>query len=1210
MTEPATIGDLIARDLTKKIEEIIKVDQVDEQSVYSEISEYVATGRLQEHYRILLKAMAEYDSDAHEGVGVWISGFFGSGKSSFAKNVGYVIGNRMILGQRAADLFKRQLRDPQCSALIDLVTAKVPTELVMFDVQTDRSSGGSGTASISYYMYRSLLRALDYAEDFDIADLEQSLEVDGRLDEFVRRFEARYGTWRVRRKMAQKMNEASAILYEIDARTYPNADSWAKAQAGKREEITPARLVEKTFDLATRRRPGKTIMFVVDEVGAYVARSAERIEDLRAVVEQFGKVSKNLVKARQAPGPVWVIVTAQEKLDEVVAAIDSKRVELAKLQDRFRYRIDLAPSDIREVATRRVLGKTDSGRRKLIDLFKGVEGQLNTSLRLDWPAGRSSVSETEFVEFYPYPPHFIDLSIEIMSGIRIQPGAPRHLGGSNRTIIKQAFEMLVSERTALARAEVGRLVTMDLVFELVEGNLATEKQKDISDICAQFGVASTEARVAKGIALLEFVRGLPRTETNLAAVLVDRVDTPAAVPQVKTALDRLQHARFVRNTEDGWKLQTQSEKSWETQRRSLDPKPRDRGEITRELLGEIFAEPGLRTYVYKHRSFRVGLVVDGVDLEEGQVPLRVITADSPQELSGGTAETQAKSRQTEHQNEVFWVFAVGPETDGLVAELFRSRKMVERYEQLRAQGKISAEESSCLASERHEVLRYQRLLRERLVQALQAGTGLFRGVSRDGSALGKTLAEVFRRLFDETVPDLYPKLEMGVRPLRGTEAEEILKAANLTGLSSLFYEGEQGLGLVTRDGVRFVPNPGAPVAKEILDYIRQRTSYGEKVSGRDLEQRFTGLVYGWERDLIQLVLAVLLRAGALEVTSQGQRFRSHQEPAVRVPFTSVVAFRSATFSPRDSVGLKTLTTAAERLEELTGEEVEIEESAIAQAFKKLAAREQNDLLPLLARVRAHGLPVEAVLADYGNTLRTVLESPTDDCVGDLAGQGKTFKETMLRVRRIRETLTDTVIASVGVSRRALEQMWPVLQGRQAATELMEAVDHLRALIDSESFYEELQELTNLGGAIENAYGQLYKDAHDKRDSVLTAEIETVKGRTEWAQLPKEMQGPLLGPLASRACQALDRPAGGIVCRACGATIPQMESDIAAASGLRAQVLARVQEVVRPTEQVARVRLADLVQEPLDSEAAVRNFVQALEDHLLKLLAEGRRIVIE
>ena len=191
---------------------------------------------------------------------------------------------------------------------------------------------------------------------------------------------------------------------------------------------------------------------------------------------------------------------------------------------------------------------------------------------------------------------------------------------------------------------------MDLVFELVEGNLSTEKQKDISDISAQFGTDSMEARVAKSVALLEFVRGLSRTETNLAGVLVDRADAPAPLPQVKAALQLLQDAKFVRNTEEGYKLQTQSEKSWETQRRSLDPKPRDRAEILRETLGEIFAEPALRTWSYKNlKSFRVGLTVDDVKIEDGQIPLRVVTADTPQDLAPLVAQTQARSRQQEHQ---------------------------------------------------------------------------------------------------------------------------------------------------------------------------------------------------------------------------------------------------------------------------------------------------------------------------------------------------------------------------------------------------------------------------------------------------------------------------------------------------------------------------------------------------------------------------------
>src|SRR5712672_2332480 len=128
-----TIGDLLTRDLSRKIEEIIQVDQAVEQSVYSEITEYVATDSIRKQYYDLLKAIAEAPSDPNESVGVWVSGFFGSGKSSFAKNLGYALENRTVLGSKFANLFKQQLGDTRTSDLLDLINAKMPTRVILFE---------------------------------------------------------------------------------------------------------------------------------------------------------------------------------------------------------------------------------------------------------------------------------------------------------------------------------------------------------------------------------------------------------------------------------------------------------------------------------------------------------------------------------------------------------------------------------------------------------------------------------------------------------------------------------------------------------------------------------------------------------------------------------------------------------------------------------------------------------------------------------------------------------------------------------------------------------------------------------------------------------------------------------------------------------------------------------------------------------------------
>lgn len=481
-----TIGDLLTRDLSRKIEEIIQVDQTDEQSVHDEITEYVATDSIREQYHHILKAVADAPSDPHESVGVWVSGFFGSGKSSFAKNLGYALENRTVLGSKFADLFKQQLGDTVTSDLLDLINAKIPTEVILFEVAKEADTR-KVTQRIAELMYTVLLRELGYSEDFDIAELEIELEAEGKLPEFIATCKTLLNKeWETVRAGAQKLSRASAILHQLDPKLYPSADSWAHAQRSRDASISVSKVVRRTFELWGRRRKGKALVFIIDEVGQHVARSGDKIEDLRATIEEFGRVGKNLLKERKIIAPCWIVVTSQEKLDEVVAAIDSKRVELAKLQDRFRYRVDLAPSDIREVATKRVLAKTDDAEKLLKRIFSENQGQLNAALRLERTTRRTDINESDFIHFYPYPPHYIDLCIGIMSGIRLQPGAPRHYGGSNRTIIKQAYEMLVSDRTAFAERSIGALVTLDKVFELVEGNLSNERRTDIHQIAERF----------------------------------------------------------------------------------------------------------------------------------------------------------------------------------------------------------------------------------------------------------------------------------------------------------------------------------------------------------------------------------------------------------------------------------------------------------------------------------------------------------------------------------------------------------------------------------------------------------------------------------------------------------------------------------------------------------------------------------------------------
>jgi len=134
------IKDLFATNIERNIEEVIKVDQTDEQLVRQELAEYVATDSIRSHFRTILERYAETPNKPHEGIGVWVSGFFGSGKSSYAKYLGYALQNKTFLGKHFADLFKKQIEDERVSNLLDLINTKTPTEVILFDVAKERDT--------------------------------------------------------------------------------------------------------------------------------------------------------------------------------------------------------------------------------------------------------------------------------------------------------------------------------------------------------------------------------------------------------------------------------------------------------------------------------------------------------------------------------------------------------------------------------------------------------------------------------------------------------------------------------------------------------------------------------------------------------------------------------------------------------------------------------------------------------------------------------------------------------------------------------------------------------------------------------------------------------------------------------------------------------------------------------------------------------------
>lgn len=1212
------IRDIFSKNIDRKIEEVIKVDQHNEQVVMEELQEYIVTDSIHDHFCTVYEEIAKGPTDPREGIGVWVSGFFGSGKSSFAKILGYTVANREVLGKTAGEIFKEHVKDTKISGYIENITARIPTHAVIFDVSMDR---GVRTASerITEIMYKALLRELGYPEDFDLAELEITLEGDGLLEAFCIKFEEIHkSSWQKRRKLGLAVNEASAALHALDPKTYPSEDSWARTIGEGRADITANELAKGAFELVDRRMPGKALIFIIDEVGQYVSRSVDKMLDLQALVQAFGRESFNRVKAKKAPAPYWIVVTSQEKLNEVVDALGSKKIELARLQDRFRILVDLKQSDIAEITGKRVLDKKNDVKDILTKFYDENEGRLHTFCKLERTSRDVSLGKDDFINLYPYLPYQIDLCIDIVSGLRLKRGAHRHIGGSNRTIIKQAQEMMINPRTNLADKPIGTLVTLDLVYELLYlGNLLpTEVTHEIDGLTKILPDNEMVGKVAKAIILLEAVRDLPRTTHNIAAVLHPNVEAESIEKDVNDAIRELERAKLVRPTEDGYKLLTVQEKNWETTRKELDPKDVERNRIKRELIREIFVDPKIRGYRYKNlRPFKAAIFVDGEVVDsDGQFNFNIMLSDDSDDNVERCKE--ARDESAAKQDQLFWVVTLNDEIHNLVNEIYRSREMVSTHERIAAQGKLTSEEASCLAEEKVRRDRYHRQLRSKLQEVFLSGTGFFRSVQRDGSALGDSLSEVTHKFFDIAVPDLYPKLEMGIRPLKGDEPDAFLKAANLNGLSPIFYAEDNGLSLVVKRGDKYVTNVNAPICREVMDHIKREHSYGNKVSGKALENFFQGVGYGWDRDVLRLVLAVLLRGGVIEVTHQGRKYRNHNDPACRKPFTNNPVFRAASFSLREALDLKLLASAARQYEEMTGKEVDIEESSIATAFQKLAAEDRENLLPLVARMEALDLPGKESLREHLNIVEGIIDMPSDDCVRTLAGEGKSYSKARQRTDKLLTATTEKNLKMLSEGRRILSFEWPVLEEHAIDGDIKAKAQELSDSLNYEEFFDKLETIRLASKAINNQYRKLYEKIHEERQSIYSKALEHIRGLPEWAAISEnpdisdEQRQVLLLPLTARCEHELDVLENTSVCKICRTTIDQIETDVMVVEAIRDQVFKRILELAAPDDKFVRLKISNLFSGTLETEEDVKNFLEILNQHLMKELKKGIRIILE
>jgi hypothetical protein len=1175
------IGALFASDIRRRIEEVIKVDQTDDQILRDEIHEYVVTNAISRHYVEVLERYAETPNKPHEGIAVWVSGFFGSGKSSFAKMLGLAIENRPVAGESASEQFGRQTGDNKLQVLLRTIAEKIPTHAVIFDVSTDRGIR-SGNQTLTEIMYGLFLHSLAYAKDLDLSELEIALEAEGRLAEFEKVYAEKFNKeWNADKGMVVfALGRASEVMHVIAPSTYPAADSWVRG-IKQRADITPGKLADRANELMKRRRPGQSLLFVVDEVGQFVARDVQKMLDLQAVVQSLG------VKGR---GKHWVVVTSQEKLGELVSGLDDKKIELARLMDRFPLQVHLEPSDISEVTSRRVLSKNAAAQAQIGKLFDEHRGRLTENTRITADIRLPELTRDGFVELYPLLPYQIDLIIKVVSGLRTQGGASRHVGGANRTIIKLAQQLLINPAVNLADQEVGALARLDQVYDLVEGNIGSDVRAKIAAIVNELRHPLAQP-VAKVICLLQYVQSVHRSPENIAAALHPGVSSDSQLAAVRDALLELESTQKVRRGDDGYRIPTPAEDDWERLRNGISPKPGDAHRLLSEVLTGFWQPQPSHSFL-DTKTFKAGLAIHGRDAVDGDMVFHLQLAEGGSEFSSLASELRARSQQ--EPKSVFWAVALSEAIDLEIVEAFRSKEMLARKEREAR----TADETALIGEEKVRLRRHQDELRRLLKSACLSGTVFFRGNDRSpgdrATDVGKSAAEILGQVLPEVFDRFKEAAAKSSDVKKGVEA--LFTAENLQGLPSVFGS----LGLLRDEKGKTVFRVESGPLKEVLDRIDERANYGDTASGRFLADEFAKEPFGWDFEAVRLLVLSLLRAGKVEGTSKGQTIEAVTGIDARDTFANNNLFRQASFRPKKGIEFEELVKASEAFRDTFGTEVrELNAGAIVNELRKEVGRHEDSVAAALVQLTASRLPGGAMLDGALGQMKAFLRGSEDNALATFNSSHRSIKDGIKRAAELEKNLTEPWLHDLERARQALATAWPFLsQEDDISDELRGAAATLEDLLARESFYKELPAIEQNAKLIEIEFDRRYEGALTARMAAYAAALEILLVAPGWSDVDADQRRRIAGPFERGKAREAER-----------LPIPQLRSDRDACDGRLRAAIAELRRIL-DGDRVVSVSVGSYFGGGIETEEQLDAALEGVREECARLIGAGKKIIVQ
>jgi hypothetical protein len=956
-----------SKNIHRTIEKVITYGVAQEQRLKSEITEYVVTDSIEEQLESLLtKMQAAMDVGGSNEIGVWVSGFYGSGKSSFTKYLGLAFDDTvMIDGTPFRQHLQNRLKRSTTKALLNTVSQRFPAAVLMLDLASEQVAEAT-MAEVSSVLYYKVLQWAGYSRNLKVAALERKLKKDGRYDEFLAAFEEQTGgeAWS---KYRNDDLIIDSLIPEIAHQMY--ADLFQTPSSFSTEASEVIRFendrVEEMLEIAREASGKEYIIFIIDEVGQYVGSRPNMILNLDGLAKNI----KNI-----GDGKVWIVGTAQQTLTEDDPKASLNSPELYKLKDRFPIQIDLEANDIKEICYNRLLGKSPEGETELTKRFETHGQQLRQHTKLvDARMYGADFDSKDFVNLYPFLPAHFDILLHLLGALAKSTG-----GFGLRSAIKVIQDILVDRTEGIvpiAEQEVGWLATTQTIYDSLERDIRqafSSLHKSVGKVQVRFPDSQLHQNISKTVCVLQILGNLPINAQNVAALMHSGVDLPSSSDEVKNAIEELISDAFVPFGEQDGHLRFFSEKlnDIEQERAQVPLRSIELKRIQNEAIKEVYS-PLPSSQLNGSYSVPTGLKAQTSSgfptalSGERNIVQTIVELINPGDYDATKSRLIDDSRTSTSKNTIFLFGRTSPEMDELANEIYRSREVVSKY-----RNEPDQEVKEYCHGQTDRAVRLMSELERLITRSFTQGSFIFRGEITASDSLHSNLIDAARKHLSGVAAQVFDRhAEAPVRV--GTDiAEKFLRVTNLSGATSSI----DPLGIVKTEGGRASINVEHKAIISIKDWVDRQGS----VDGKRLTEHFSDAPFGWSSDTLRYLVATMLIAGEVKLKVSGREVTVKGQHAIDA-LKSNNTFKSVGISLRsEKPGNDILALAAERLTLLSGESVVPLEDEISKVTTKLLPQLQHAYGPLSEKLKSLNLPGSERLETVSKDIRDILFNDASD----------------------------------------------------------------------------------------------------------------------------------------------------------------------------------------------------------------------------------------